>query len=118
MTVYDLNRDQLTELKQRYLQEKLDEQGEEISYEELAFVDNYVSDNEIFAAYDHVDFVPDDFSCSVGEEEKERFSLEISGTGTRFELASDLREIANKIENDGYFGGLASYGTDWGLDKE
>ena len=68
MTVYDLNREQLTELKQSYYTQLLDERGESPSYGELADIDDYVSDEEIFDAYAGTDFVPDDFFCSAGEE--------------------------------------------------
>lgn len=68
MTVHELNRDQLIELKQNYLTEQYDLRGEGISYGELAAADELVSDDEIFAAYEHVDFVPDDFWCTSGME--------------------------------------------------
>lgn len=71
MTVYDLNKDQLTELKQNYYVQLLDERGESPSQYELANIDDYVSDEEIFDEYAGTDFVPDDFFCSAGENEVE-----------------------------------------------
>lgn len=119
MTVYDLNRDQLTELKQNYYTQLLDERGESPSYEELAFIDDYVSDEEIYDEYAGTDFVPDDFSCSAGddEEECEKFQLDLNCYGDRATIASELRSIATAIEY-GNYGGIAPYGTTWGLDKE
>lgn len=75
MTVYELNRDQLEELKQHYLTENMDEQGYGISYDVLANADDIISDERIFEIYEGVDFVPDDFFCSAGQEE-EHDSLE------------------------------------------
>lgn len=114
MTVYDLNRDQLEQVKQRMLMERYDEHGETPSYYELADADNLISDEEVYEEYGGTEFVPEDFGF---EEEEERFVLSIDCSGTRNDIASDLREIASQIEND-YYGGLAAYGTNWGLDKE
>ena len=44
MSVKDLTREQLIELKQRYYTER----NENVSYGELADIDNLVSDDEIF----------------------------------------------------------------------
>lgn len=57
MNVHELNREQLIQLKQRYLDEK---QGS-ISYGELAAADQLVTDEEIFKAYGHITFVEEDF---------------------------------------------------------
>lgn len=59
MTVYELNRNQIVELKQSYLTEN----NNSVSYEELANADTLVSDNTIFNKYNNVDFSKDDFSC-------------------------------------------------------
>ena len=60
MKVTELSRDELIELKQRYLMEKRDEAHEdEPSYGELAIVDELISDDEIY-----IDFVKDDFFCN------------------------------------------------------
>lgn len=61
MKVTELSRDELIELKQRYYTEKLDTVGESPSYGELADIDELVTDEEVYAEYDDVDFVPDDF---------------------------------------------------------
>ena len=59
MSVKDLTREQLIELKQRYYTER----NEDVSYGELADIDNLVSDNEIFEEYGHITFVEEDFLC-------------------------------------------------------
>ena len=69
MTVYDLNRDQLTELKQRYYAEAT---GRDLSYEELANIDFYVTDYDVQREYAGVDFVMDDFFSTAGQDEPER----------------------------------------------
>ena len=60
MSVKDLTREQLIELKQRYYTER----NENVSYGELADIDNLVSDNEIFEEYGHITFVEEDFLCN------------------------------------------------------
>ena len=60
MSVKDLTREQLIELKQRYYTER----NENVSYGELADIDNLVSDNEIFEEYEHITFVAEDFLCN------------------------------------------------------
>lgn len=85
MTVYELNRDQLVELKQHYLETlsdegclnevlyddaEADEDSEGVSYEELANADELVPDDVVFSNYEDIDFSEDDFSCSAdGEDE-------------------------------------------------
>lgn len=69
MNVTELNRDQLIELKQNYL-DVLNESGEHeeivgVSYNELANADEIVSDDVIFNYYDGVVFSEDDFFCSA-----------------------------------------------------
>lgn len=61
MSVKELNREQLTELKQNYYCNVL---GNNVSYGELADIDNLVSDNEIFEEYEHITFVAEDFLCN------------------------------------------------------
>ena len=62
MKVTELSRDELIELKQRYLMEQREEaHEEEPSYGELAIVDELISDDEIFAEFDYIDFEKDDF---------------------------------------------------------
>ncbi len=61
MKVNELNKNQLEELKERYYTER----NENVSYGELANIDNLVSDKEIFEEYKDVYFVEDDFFCSA-----------------------------------------------------
>ena len=113
MTVYDLNRDQLEELKQNYMMEAYNERGEIPSFGELADADNIYSDDFIRKVYAGRYFVPDDFSSSEGQE---YFRLELGDCiGSRENIASDLEDIAEKIR-DGYYSGLANYGTSWGVE--
>lgn len=60
MTVRDLNRDQLDELKQAYVTEMVGNP----SYMELPDASN-VPDGVIYRCYDGVRFAPDDFWCSA-----------------------------------------------------
>lgn len=60
MKVQELNKVQLEELKQRYYTEK----NENVSYGELADIDNLVSDKEIFEEYEGIEFTEDDFFSS------------------------------------------------------
>ena len=85
MTVYDLNRDQLTELKQHYYAEKT---GEELSYGELAEIDDLVSDREVQEYYSDTSFVMDDFWCTAGQDEPER-------RGLSMELGEAIQILAN-----------------------
>lgn len=77
MTVKDLDRQQMIELKQQYLSElsdegnlnaviynkpELDETSEGISYDELARADELVSDEVIYDHFAGVDFSDEDFS--------------------------------------------------------
>lgn len=61
MSVQELNKEQLTQLKQNYYCE----QNESVSWGELADVDNLVTDQEIFGEYAGTDFTEEDF---IGEE--------------------------------------------------
>ena len=65
MSVKELTREQLIELKQRYYTER----NENVSYGELADIDNLVSDNEIFEEYGDITFVEEDFFCTSGKED-------------------------------------------------
>lgn len=115
MTVYDLNRDQLIELKQRYY---IDYVNENPSYGELADVDNLVSDKEVYDEYSHIDFVPEDFASSSDEEyEDEEYSFSADISGTPEYIAEQLRLIANDIESGNYGGFAGGYGASWGLEK-
>ena len=57
MSVYELNKNQLIELKQNYLFKR----DENISYDKLLDADIIVSDEEIFNEYGNVEFSEDDF---------------------------------------------------------
>lgn len=57
MSVEQLNREQLTELKEKYYIENNDN----VSYFELIDIDNLVSDKEIIEAYQGIVFVEEDF---------------------------------------------------------
>ena len=120
MTVYELNRDQLEELKQRYYSDVLlEEEDRTPSYYELSNIDDYVSDQTVFDEYDNDTFVNDDFFCTAGQPEEEKtYHFECDDLyGTDQEIADDLREIARGIEND-YAWGITSRGTNWAISKE
>ena len=65
MTVRELSRDQLNELKQAYAA-RLAETGEEINYGELVEAIE-IPDDVIFNHYDGILFTDDDFFCSCGK---------------------------------------------------
>lgn len=70
LTVYDLNPDQMLELKQAYLTQMFDETEERSpSWDELARADEIVDDSLIFDAYANTVFSSEDFMCSAGTEE-------------------------------------------------
>jgi hypothetical protein len=62
-TVYDLNRDELNELKQARYIEEAEAEGNAVSYGELADSEN-ISDEYIFEVYADTMFSDDDFSCN------------------------------------------------------
>lgn len=73
MNVHELSRDEMRELKERYLIELADSgQYAEVlgvdwdapSWGELAGADEIVPDDVIFEQYEGIDFVPDDFFCN------------------------------------------------------
>ena len=64
MTVKELNREQLDELKQAYIVETAVQRGEGVAWSELADAVN-VPDEEVFTYYAGVDFSNDDFSCTI-----------------------------------------------------
>lgn len=74
MNVTELSREQLTELKQYYLEQLADEGSyaevldvdyNEPSYSDLANADEIVHDDVIFWNYEGVCFVHDDFFCTA-----------------------------------------------------
>ena len=71
MSVKELTREQLIELKQKYYTER----NENVSYGELADIDNLVSDEEIFEEYGHITFVEEDFFGTSSKEDQQDTSL-------------------------------------------
>jgi hypothetical protein len=80
LSVNDLTRDQIVELKQNYLERladegvlnevlyddaEADEEADGVSYEELANADALVSDDVIFREYEGTVFTEDDFSSAA-----------------------------------------------------
>lgn len=61
MSVEELNRDQLVQLKQNMLMERMDAEGKTPSWGELAEVDSLITDEEVQQEYAGTDFVTDDF---------------------------------------------------------
>lgn len=67
MTVRQLNRDQLTELKQRMINDEIYEnEGRCASYGELTEAES-VPDEKVFKEYEGTNFVPGDFFCTAGK---------------------------------------------------
>ena len=60
MSVYELSKNQLIELKQNYLCEV----QKNVSYGELCDADNIISDEESFQTYSCTDFSSEDFMCA------------------------------------------------------
>ena len=76
MHVTELSREQLTELKNNYMielvnegtfAEVMDRDYDEPSMWDVAHADEIIPDDVIFRQYDGIDFVPDDFFCIAGE---------------------------------------------------
>ena len=65
MTVYDLNQEQLNELKESYKIQL--EQDSDISYQELVDATN-IPDGVIFEHYEGINFTEDDFFCGKEAE--------------------------------------------------
>lgn len=65
LTLDDLTYDELAQLKQQILTDRLAEQGEEPSYEQLCDFHDLVSDEELHDRYDGTTFVADDFVCNL-----------------------------------------------------
>lgn len=65
MTVHELSREQLQELKQwHYMHHKFGK-SIDVSWKEMAFIDNYVTDEEIFEQYNGTSLIDDDFGCTA-----------------------------------------------------
>ena len=58
MNVYELTKDQRTQLKQHHYCQV----NESVSFGELANIDELISDAEIYELYDYIDFVEEDFT--------------------------------------------------------
>lgn len=70
MTVKELKRSQLQELKIKYLDDLLNEQeGRCISYGEMADIDEIISDEKIFHEFSGYCFTDEDFSPVEEESE-------------------------------------------------
>lgn len=67
MKVTELNREQLNELKQSLATLIKDEQGQDVSYEELANATETISDKEVFEYYEGIEFTEDDFFTGRNE---------------------------------------------------
>lgn len=66
MTVRELTREELQELKVHMLDEFLqEEENRNISYGEIADIDELVTDEEVFKEYENTSFVKDDFFCNI-----------------------------------------------------
>lgn len=61
MKVTELTREQLIQLKQRYLTDWYDDLGQSPSYSELADADALVSDETVFDYFEGINFVEEDF---------------------------------------------------------
>ena len=57
MNITELSREQLRQVKQNYYCMK----HNNASYNELAFIDDYVTDSEVFEEYENTNFVEGDF---------------------------------------------------------
>ena len=62
MTVYELNREQIIQLKESILIERMNLDGDTPSWFELADVDNIVSDDDVQERYSGTEFYISDFS--------------------------------------------------------
>lgn len=106
MTLKDLTEDQKIELKQNILTQRMDARGESPSWDELADADDLVSDEDLEDWYGDVEFSPDDFVCSTGNDEMEiktriredlnRYYDTCSTYGIS-DLVEDLRTIAESF---------------------
>ncbi len=66
MTVRELSRERLLQLKQEMIDDELyDSEGRGASWEELAGADGLVSDDAVFGRWDGTEFSDGDFWCSA-----------------------------------------------------
>lgn len=61
MTVQELNRDQLIQLKQQMLMERMDAEGDSPSWGELADADSLISDEDVQSEFAGTMFTTGDF---------------------------------------------------------
>lgn len=66
MSVKELNREQLDELKCNYVMEIAKTEGRFPSYMELALAPSEVPDEKMYELFEHITFTEDDFFCTVG----------------------------------------------------
>lgn len=91
MTVKELNRNELMELKQKYYCQKNDN----VSYEELIAIDKLVSDNEIFDTYNHMEFTKNDFFCNLDSKDRDDGLIFESNLKDYKTILEDTREFIN-----------------------
>ena len=65
MTVYELNRDELNQLKEDYVTEMAIKEDRDICMGELLDAHYEVADETIFEFYEGVEFVKEDFWCNI-----------------------------------------------------
>ena len=94
MKVTELSRDQLTELKERYYTER----NENVSYGELANINELVTDAEIFKEYYFVDFVEDDFFCKGFSDIDNLFELWLLDNVTETMVEDFMNDKIQDIE--------------------
>lgn len=66
MTVRELNRDRLDDLKTQYVFDQFAKNGKSPSWTDIMMA-NKIPDEIIFEEYDGIDFVEEDFFCSEEE---------------------------------------------------
>lgn len=100
MKLNELNHDQLSELKQRYLMDHESDRDGCTSFEELANADELVTMEQLTAEYGCTEFVPDDFCCTTDPESP---TYQPTGTTTDYTQAeSILRDLFIEFDDDYY----------------
>lgn len=66
MTVRELNREQLDELKVNYVFDQFAKNDDYPAYSDILYAPK-IADETIFKAYNDIEFVEDDFFCGKGE---------------------------------------------------
>ena len=74
MTVYELNKNELMELKQNYYFKS----HSVCTFGELASIDSLVTDKEVFEEYRNVTFTKEDFFCNSNNEIEKEESCKVS----------------------------------------